>query len=202
MKTKTLKFTALALLPMAMFALSSCSSDKPEGERTSTTAYQAGVPGGIRVDTIKLTAKVTDINHVKREMSIETPEGYKSTVVAGPEVVNFEQIHVGDQIKATVTEELVVHLRKPGTPRTGGEAAVIALAPEGGKPGMVTAHTMEVTARVKAIDLKNHKATLEFPGGRTHTVAVRPDVDLTRAKIGQEVVVQTTETVALEVEKP
>jgi hypothetical protein len=202
MKTKTLKSVPLALMPIMTLALSSCSSDKPEGGRTTSTAYQAGVPGGIRVDTIKLTAKVTEMNLAKREMTIETPEGRRSTVVASPDVVNFDQIRVGDQINATVTQELVVHMRKPGAPRSGGEAAVVALAPAGAKPAMVTAHTMEVTARVKSIDLKNHKATLEFPGGRTQTVAVRPDVDLTRAKVGQEIVVQTTETVMIDVEKP
>jgi hypothetical protein len=202
MKTKILKFTTLTLMPLAMVALSSCSSDKPENEQTSTTAYQAGVPGGVRVDTIKLAAKVTEINLPKREMTIETPDGATTTVVASPDVKNFDQIRVGDRINATVTQELVVHLRQPGARKAGGEAAVVALAPEGGKPGMVMAHTMEITARVKSIDLNNHKATLEFPGGRTRTVAVRPDVDLTKAKVGQEIVVQTTETVAIAVETP
>jgi hypothetical protein len=117
-------------------------------------------------------------------------------------VTNFEQIQAGDRINATITQELVVHLRKPGAGKSDSGAAVVALAPEGGKPAMVTAHTMEITARVKSIDLQNHKATLEFPGGRTRTVAVRPDVDLTKAKVGQEFVVRTTETVAIAVEKP
>src|SRR5262245_11323003 len=115
MKIKILKFTAFALMPLAMVALSSCSSDKPaEGERTSTTAYQAGVPGGVRVDTIKVTAKVVEINLAKREMTIEAPDGVRTTVVASPDVTNFEQIQVGDRINAIVTQELVVHLRKPG----------------------------------------------------------------------------------------
>jgi hypothetical protein len=202
MKTRTLKLTMFAVIPIAMLVCTSCSSEKKEGEHTTTSMYQAGVPGGMRVDTLKLTAKVTDINRAKREMTIQTPDGTRSTVVASPDVVNFDQIQVGDQVKATVTQELVVHLRQPGASSADGEAAVVALAPVGAKPGMVTAHTMEVTARVKAIDLQNHKATLEFPGGNTRVVAVRPDVDLTKAKIGQELVVRTTETVALSVEKP
>ena len=67
---------------------------------------------------------------------------------------------------------------------------------------VVIASTVEVTAKVKSIDLKRHKATLQFPDGKSKTFAVRPDVDLTKVKLGEEVVMRTTEAMAIVVEKP
>ena len=61
---------------------------------------------------------------------------------------------------------------------------------------------LSVTAKVTAIDLKQHKATLQFPDGTTKTVRVRKDVDLTKRQVGEEVVIRATEAVAIVVEKP
>ena len=55
---------------------------------------------------------------------------------------------------------------------------LVALAPKGAKPGGIMAATTQVTAKVTAIDVEHHKATLQFEDGTTRTVAVRPDVDL------------------------
>ncbi len=87
-------------------------------------------------------------------------------------------------------------------PRNDGQAVEVALAPKGDKPWGAVANTVEVTAKVTSIDLKRHKATLQFPDGKSKTFAVRPDEDLTKVPIGQEVVISTTESVAVFVEKP
>jgi hypothetical protein len=123
-------------------------------------------------------------------------------VKCGPEVTNFDQIQIGDQVKATQTEELVVSLAAAGAPPSSPAGVLVVLSPEGAKPGGVVAETTQLTARVKAIDLKNHKVTLQFPDGITKTFPVRKDVDLTQQKVGAEVSIQRTEAVAIMVEKP
>ncbi len=45
-------------------------------------------------------------------------------------------------------------------------------------------------------------ATLQFPDGKAKTFVVRPDVDLTKANLGEEVVIRATEALAVVVEKP
>jgi Cu/Ag efflux protein CusF len=72
----------------------------------------------------------------------------------------------------------------------------------GAKPGVLMANTVEVTAKVEAIDLEHRKATLRFPDGKSKTFKVRKDVDMTKAKLGDEVVFRTTEALAITVEKP
>ena len=201
MKTKLLKFATIAIMPAAMLALTSCSST-PQGEGTTMVAAQKGVPGGVIVETYKVTATVTAVDAASRKVTLTMADGSKTTVKAGPEVVNFDQIQVWDQVKATVAEQLVVFVRKNGEPANDGEAAAVALGPVGAKPGVVMANTVEVTAKVEAIDLGRRKATLRFPDGQSKTFRVRPDVDMTKAKLGDEVVIRTTEAVAISVEKP
>src|ERR1017187_1225072 len=201
MKTKLLKFATATLTGAAMLALTSCSST-PQGEGSTMVAAQKGVPGGVIVDTYKVTATVAAVDKATRKVTLTMADGAKTTVKAGPEVVNFDQIQVGDQVKATVAEQLVVFVRKNGESANDGEAAAVALAPVGAKPGMLMANTVEVTGKVEAIDLAHRKATLRFPDGTSQTFKVRKDVDMTKGKIGDEVVFRTTEALAISVEKP
>jgi hypothetical protein len=204
MKANTRNLTILALFPAALITLTSCSStsSNPAVESTSATSFQPGVPGGVVVEVHKLTATVTGIDAANRKVTLVTQNGEKTTVKCGPEVINFDQIRVGDQVKVAVTEELAVSMAAEGAAQSDGGTAVVALAPKGAKPGGVVASTVQVTAKVTAIDRKHRKATLQFPDGTTHTVAVRSDVDLTKRQVGEEVVIRTTETLAISVEKP
>ena len=200
MKDKHVKMPVLMLAVAGTLALSSCSST-PEGKGEVVAAGQKGVPGGIIVETYQTTAKVTAIDATTRKVTLQMQDGKKTTFKAGPEVVNFPQIQVGDQVKARVTEELAVAMAKPGTQPDNGAAALVALAPVGAKPGGLMAETVQITAKITAINLKGHKATLQFPDGTTHTVAVRKDVDLTQRKVGEEVVIRCTEAIAITVTK-
>ena len=201
MNTNTLKTALLALAPAALLGLTSCSSTL-QGDSTSTTATQQGVPGGVVVDTFQTTATVSDIDAANRKVTLVGPDGKKVTYKAGPDVINFDQIRVGDQLKITAARELVVYLAEQGAPPPTGSADLVALAPKGAKPGGLMVSTTQITAKVKAIDLKKHKATLEFPDGTSETYPVRPDVDLTQRSVGEEVVIRLTQAVAITVEKP
>ena len=201
MNKSLLNRAAVALLPAALVILASCESDKPTVEKTTTTSVQQGVPGGIVVDTYKMSATVTGIDSTKREVTLVTPEGKKSTVKCGPEVINFDQIRIGDQLTVTLIEEVAVYMAT-SAPTPDNAAVAVALAPKGVKPGGIIAGTVQITATVTEIDLKRHKATLKFADGSTRTIAVRQDVDLTQRKVGEQVVIRTTGAIAILVNKP
>lgn len=205
MKGITRNLLAAVAIPAALMTFAGCSSKKststPTSEKTSALVTQQGVPGGIAVETTTITANVTDTNASKRAVTLALPDGKKTTVKCGPQIVNFDQIKVGDRLKLTVTEEFAVHMASEAAPADSGSAAVVALAPKGAKPGGVMASTVQVTATVAAIDLKRHKATLKFEDGTEKTFRVRQDVDLTKRKVGEKVVIRTTEAVAISVEK-
>ncbi len=204
MKSKSLqlrKLAVFALMPAAMLVFTSCSST-PEGESASLVTARKGVPGGILVDTYQTTATVTGIDSVNRKVTLVTPQGKKSTYTAGPEVVNFDQIRIGDQLRIRAVDELVVYLAGASEPARTDSAALVALAPVGAKPGALMSRTMETTAIVTELDHKKHQATLKFADGTSRKFAVRKDVDLKQRKVGEAVVIRSTEAIAITVEKP
>jgi hypothetical protein len=194
----------LALIPAALFTLTSCSSTSkpPPAVGTARMDYTEGVPGGVIVQTFKATATVTAIDHAKRMATLVGANGTKFTVKAGPEAVNFDQVRVGDQVNATVMEKVVVHLDKEGANADDGAVAVVALAPKGDQPGGLAAGTTRITGTVIAIDSEKRTATLRFEDGTTATLPIREDVDLSQRKVGEQVVFRITEMIAISVEKP
>jgi hypothetical protein len=154
------------------------------------------------VNTVDMSARVTAIDTAHRKVTLLGPDGDTVTVKVGPEAVNFDQIRVGDLVNATVTEELVVYLDEEGTSASGGSAAMVALAPKGAQPGGLVAGTTQATATVMEIDRTNRTATLQFEDGSSQTFAVRDDIDLDQRNIGEKVVFQVTEMIAISVEKP
>lgn len=201
MKSMMFKRMAAAILIASPLALVSCTSKPPAPESTSSTTFEQGVPGGVVVETYTVTANVTDVDAAKRVVTLLLSDGTKTAVKCGPEVINFDQIRVGDQLKVVFTEELAVSM-VTGASAQPGEASAVALAPRGAKPGAIVAAARQVTATVTEIDLKQHRATLRFSDGSIRKVAVRPDVDLTKRHVGEQVVIRITESVAILVEKP
>ena len=195
--------SAMAMLLTALITLSACTtaSPPPPAAGAGTVAYAEGVPGGVMVNTVDMSARVTAIDTANRKVTLLGPDGDKVTVKVGPEAVNFDQIRVGDLVNATVTEALVVYLDEEGASPPDGSAAMVALAPKGAQPAGLVAETTQVTATVKTIDPTNRTATLEFGDGSTKTFPVRDDIDLSRRKVGEKVVFQITEMIAISVKK-
>jgi len=196
--------STLALLFAVLFTIAACATTTPPppAQVNTATAVQEGVPGGVTVNSIEVTAKVTAIDTKNRKMTLLLPEGDKETVMVPPEAVNFDQISVGDLVKATLIEEVVVYLDEEGASIPDGYAAGVAIAPKGAQPGGVVAGTVKVTATVTAIDQSNRTATVRFNDGSVETFPVRDDIDLSQRKVGEKVVFMVTEMVALSVEKP
>jgi hypothetical protein len=172
------------------------------GEAGTAAIVTKGVPGGGVVSTYELKASVAAIDKANRKITLVDAAGIKKTVKAGPDVINFDQIRVGDQLNITATEELVVYVAGAGETPTDAGAQLVALAPKGAKPGAIMAETTRVTAKVTAIDAEHHKATLQFEDGSRRTVPVREDVDLSKRKVGDTVVIRITEALAIQVAKP
>lgn len=169
---------------------------------TTAAAVVEGAPGAVAVQTHRLTARVAAVDKSSRKVTLISQDGFKNTVKVGPEAVNFDQIRVGDRLTVLVTEELVVQMSQPGESAGDGVARAVVLAPKGAKPGGIAAETIQLTATVQAIDLPGHKVTLRFPDGSTKVLPVRSDVDLSRRKVGEQVTITSTETLAIAVEKP
>jgi hypothetical protein len=178
----------------------SCSSITPETSSSART--KPGVAGGEYVETSTINATVTAINSKSRKVSMVTDQGRRFSAKAGPEVVNFPQIRVGDRLKVELTEELVVRMAKPGETIEDSGETMIGLATLGSKPGAMRAETYQVAATVVAMDKRNREATLGFPDDTTKVVAVRQDIDMDKYSVGDKVVIRVTEVFAISMTAP
>ena len=194
----------LTLLAAVVFTIAACATTTPPppAQVSTSTAVQEGVPGGVTVNTVEVTAKVVAIDTKNRKVTLLLADGEKETIKVPPEAVNFDQVKVGDMVKATLTEEVVVYIDNEGASVPDGYAAGVALAPKGAQPGGIVAEAVRVTATVTAIDQTGRTATLRFDDGTIETFPVRDDIDLSKHKVGEKVVFIVTEMVALSVEKP
>ena len=196
MKHQTLKWAAATLLPAVILAFTSCSIMEGNEEVAAIETPN----GAIIVETFTTSAKVTAIDAAKRKLTLVFPDGKKTTYKCGPDVVNFPQIQVGDQVNAKLTEEAAIFIGS-GAPPSDIAGAGVALAPVGYKPEGEFVETEQVTAKVTAVDAKHHKVTLQFADGTSKKVTVGKKVNLSAVPVGTDVTVQVSDGVALSVDK-
>lgn len=199
MKVKILKWLVTFTFVLVALAMVACTPQTMGGQEDVT--MMATPDGAILVDTFATTATVTAIDTTKRKLTLVYQGGLTSTYKAGSEVVNFGQIKVGDQVRATLTEEAAIYIGK-GAPPSAAVGTTVALAPVGAKPGGMFVDTMQITAKIGSVDPNSRKVTLLFPDGTSKTVKVGKQVDINSVMPGNDVTVLVSEGIALSVEKP
>jgi arylsulfatase len=170
-------------------------------EAASYAAYEPGVAGGVVVNTIEVSARVTAIDRQKRQATLEGPEGNTFTVKVGPEAVNFDQVSVGDRVNATLTRELVAFVAGKDTITEDEAAAVAVHAEKGEQPGGVIVEKVQLTGTIVNMNHWKRLVTLRFEDGSTQTFPVRPGVVMENYEVGEKVIFKATETVAIDVTK-
>ncbi len=172
-----------------------------ESKVNETLVTLDGVPGGLATRVAIMEATVADIDYEKRSVSLEDGKGSRRTITVGPEVVNFDQIAKGDTVSIEYIEEQVIYLSDVDEHAEESVAVAEVRAAEGEVPGALAVEVVEIVAKVTAVDLENHTATLTFSNGTSVVHAVRPDVELLESHVGREVVIQHTTAMAIAVEK-
>ena len=121
-------------------------------------------------------ARVQSVDPVTREIGLLEPDGSSTIVVAGPEVINFAQIRVGDTVRSRYRESLTAIRLEPGDkgmePST---ATAVRAAKPGAKPGVGIATGVAVTVAVQAVDMSTHEVTVVTSDGYVERVRARRD---------------------------
>ena len=159
-----------------------------------------GVPGGKVARLQRVMATVAELKPEQGRMVLLDELGNRHELQAPG---GMAQLAVGDRVEAQIATETIVSLLEPGAPQPESAcgATLLIASEQGGKPGIVALEKRKLTARVVAVDLVDHTATLRFEDGKQRTVAVRPDVKLDQSRVGKEVVIITSTTMALTVNK-
>ncbi len=191
---------SLATLPLVGAVLAACGGSKVQGTESVAVAAAPG-GGAIVVETFTATATVSALNTKDRKVTLEFPDGKKTTFKATPDMVNYNQLQVGDKVSAVVTEQAVIWLSKNGGPPSSAAEGGAVLSPVGAKPGGIAVATMAVTATITAIDQAKGKVTLQFDTGKPQTMKLGKGTDLSGVSVGDQVNAVVTEGVALSVTK-
>lgn len=166
-------------------------------------AQGAGRVAGFEgLDSTTATATVEEIDRDKRMVTLKGAAGQTRQIYLGKSVVNFDQIEVGDKVRATLAEEVAVTVSKGGALPSASEGMVVARAPQGAKPGILIADTAQITGKVQSIDTDKRTITLVEADAKPRTIQVGPRVDLAELSAGDNITARVTQALAILVEKP
>jgi len=183
MKTKILKRTAATLSSLSVLALASCWSPpnanvQPEGE-------PGLIQKGVKVDSVKDPAIVQAVDASARTLTLKLPDKTVATYKVGAQVENFGAVQVGNQVAATVAEELDIYLLANGR------------LPDG-----TTAESLGVNAKVLKVDPSYRILTLQYPNGESEQFKPGLETRMLAMAPGDSVVVRPLEVTKINIEKP
>jgi hypothetical protein len=213
MKIKIPVWPLLLLLPAALPVFTSCSSTSSSSTPGPLMKVNAtNVPNAYNVvsgdgnqfvfSSITVTDTVVSVDVPQRRVGLKNADGRITSYKAGPEITRFNEIKVGDRVKATVVEETAMVLKPAGTPESLGGDAVTVKNPKDEMPGGRNVDTLSFTAKITAINAWLNQVTLQLANGQTRTVGVPASVNLANVNVGDLVAVHITETTTLLLEKP
>ncbi len=158
-------------------------------------------PGrAVIADIVEARATVTRIDSATRQVYVTGPNDMPYTITAGPEVRNFDQIKVGDQVVVRFIESVALTLLKDGKEVAGvQEATAAARAEAGQRPGGAKARQTEVIADVTKVDAAAGLVTLKAPD-HSFDLPVKDPAQLALIKVGDKVRAVITEAIAVSVE--
>jgi Cu/Ag efflux protein CusF len=183
---------------LGALCLPALAQQKPDAGAAVMTAKE---PGKATIaTTVKATGTVEAVDKATRQVSIKGPKGNVNTVTAGPDVRNFDQIKVGDQVIVQYLEAVSLTLKKDGKElRSRTDTTDSARAAAGDKPAGIVARQVEVIADVIAVDAKTQVVTLRGPK-QVVELKVRDPEQFKLIKVGDQIQAVFTEAVAMSVE--
>ena len=188
--------TLISSISLVMVIALTSSSEAQTG--AAVVGKGPGVAGAAQ--TVKVTATITAIDAATRAVTLKGPQGKEIVITAGPEVKNFAQMKVGDQVNAEYVEALTIELKKGSTaPVARTDQAAMGAAKPGELPGAVAGRQVTVMAEVVALDPATQTVTLRGPQ-RTVELKVRDPEQFKRVAKGDRVEATYTEAVAIAVD--
>jgi ribosomal 50S subunit-recycling heat shock protein len=148
-----------------------------------------------------VTATVDAVDLDKRIVTVKGKDGKLFDIFAGEQVKNLPQVKVGDIVEITYYESIAAKVFKPGTMPQGEASAVAAerLAKPGEKPAGVIGAQSTITATIESISPNKATVTLKMSDGKYKVVKIQDKKNLENVKVGDEVMITVTETLAVAV---
>lgn len=197
---KMIVVIAAALFTMSLAAVSMATDAKPVAE-PKKAAVEGKKPSVKKEKTTQVVASVEAVDLENRIITVKGPEGNIVDIVAGEQVKNLAQVKVGDSVEITYYESIAAKVYKAGEAPQGTAATVAAerTAKPGEKPSGIVGSQVTLTATIESISPNKTTVTLKMADGKFKVVKIQDKKNLTNVKVGDEVVITVTETLAIAV---
>jgi len=184
---------------VAGFVVSAAFASLAFGQTGAVVAGTGPGTAGI-AQTVKMTATISAIDKATRDVTLKGPQGNEVVVTAGPEVKNFDNMKVGDQVTAQYVEALTLELKKGGgmTVARSDQGGVRESKP-GQKPGGVAGRQVTIVADVVDVNPATQMVKLKGPK-RTVDLRVADPEQFKRIAKGDQVEATYTQALAIAVE--
>ena len=160
---------------------------------------------------VTMVATVDAVDVTSRVVTLVGPNNNWVEVIVGPDKIKL--IKLKERITVSYQDEVAVALRtvnkgQQGDSFAADETAGMGLdAPTTAEQDWVTVSphgatdltTVEVTDTIAALNRNKRTVTFAGTGGKTRTFVVGPNVDLTQVEVGDEVVLEVTRAVAVDI---
>lgn len=124
--------------------------------------------------TFEVDATVRSVDAETRRIVLDnSTTGESEIIIAGPEVVNFDQISAGDKVKAVYTLGIASRMAEPG--ETDSVALLDARAAEGSTPGAMAGTAVKLVLEFVMFDAEKSIATVIDSTGSEQMIEVASD---------------------------
>lgn len=185
-----------SLVCSAFIALSYHLASAAEQSSTPVTRHEA--------ELTTVTAAVESIDPESREVTLKGPQGKKITLKADKSVKRFDEIKIGDLVRASYYVSLAVELREPTEEEKKNPLMVHegeTKAPETQSPAAAVARRVKAVTTIEEINRSAGTITVKGPRGNTVTARVENPDNFAKMRVGQKIVLTYTEALAISLEK-
>jgi len=154
----------------------------------TAAAQSRTIPGEKRT----ISGTVETIDHATRQVTVKKADGTYEVFNVPQTVKRFDMLKVGDQVKATHYENIVLQVQQPGAKPVDRAARDVATAAEKGLGGTL-AHQRTITATITAIDPQVPSISFTGPQGFKYSTRVKDAAALAKVKVGDKVDITWTE---------
>ena len=159
-----------------------------------------------KTKSVSGTATIQAIDSTTRAITLRDETGVEDTYIAGPEVKRFDEFKVGDTVKMTYYESVVLQARKAGAAAgtSGAKPPTTDAAITRGKgatPGVTASVQDKMTVTVKSIDAAVPSITVTTPDGRTVTRKVEDKKNIEGISAGDQIDITYTRALLTEIQR-
>lgn len=130
--------------------------------------------GAERSLTLEVNATVASVDAETRTIVLENlSTGQSETIVAGPEIVNFDQIEAGDDVKAVYTLGVAARMALPN--ELDSAVGIDGRATEGDKPGALSGTAITLVLEFVSFDADTSIAAVKDSGGGAQLIEVQSE---------------------------